>query len=344
MAALRRWRDLGALGKKWGREMPDAFISASRKDPAKVIPLLHQLPWELMIDVSYHKTDPFTALLQHDHAAVFKALHASPPGPDRDRALLHATYYLAKTDPHAALETARSLPPGPARDRSALELARGTAAQDPSLALRLYRDFTGHHLVLKEFAALLKERSTVTAADMQASLTGLPQGDLRNRIQEVFLERWRNDQNILEGQVWLARQPLATLDPSVLLHASSFMKKEQWPTYLQALDKLAPDLRAEGLRKLGRAAAKDVLSESDPAAAAALLIETLAENWLKRDSLAASNWISQLPLGSVRDAAVFKLIENVVEDDLPAARQWATTIRDSITQQGVKQLFTNKKP
>ncbi len=77
--------------------------------------------------------------------------------------------------------------------------------------------------------------------------------------------------------------------------------------------------------------------------AAAFLSEQLAGNWLNNDSLRASQWISGLPQGTVRDAAVYKLVENVINDDLPAAQQWAATIQDHVTKQRVAKLFNNTK-
>jgi hypothetical protein len=87
------------------------------------------------------------------------------------------------------------------------------------------------------------------------------------------------------------------------------------------------------------------LSEIDPKAASLYLDElslnsrpesghlfnTVASKWLARDPLAASNWISNLPVGRGRDRAVESLVYNImsVDKDCQMAGSWAAQIGDS---------------
>jgi len=58
-------------------------------------------------------------------------------------------------------------------------------------------------------------------------------------------------------------------------------------------------------------------------------LQITAQNWLNRDSLAASKWIGSLTEGPVRDATVSELIKNLIEkdQDYDAAMKWANTIQ-----------------
>ncbi len=99
---------------------------------------------------------------------------------------------------------------------------------------------------------------------------------------------------------------------------------------------------ASGIYKQDPAGAAEVLTShpqppDDPAAA--LLYENVAREWLKKDSLAASQWIGTLQPGAARDAAAFSLVENTIHDDPAAAQTWAATIQDPVTQQRAAQLF-----
>ncbi|MFT5408807.1 MAG: hypothetical protein ACI9NC_001518 [Verrucomicrobiales bacterium] len=58
-------------------------------------------------------------------------------------------------------------------------------------------------------------------------------------------------------------------------------------------------------------------------------VPPLIEEWLKRDSVAASNFIrEQLEPGDTRDAAVVALVRGIVGQDAEAAREWAATISE----------------
>ena len=50
---------------------------------------------------------------------------------------------------------------------------------------------------------------------------------------------------------------------------------------------------------------------------------------MKRDSLAASEWIAQLPSGPDRDAGANILVNEIAGDSPDEAWQWAVAIRDS---------------
>ncbi|MDB4491852.1 hypothetical protein N9260_02415 [bacterium] len=54
----------------------------------------------------------------------------------------------------------------------------------------------------------------------------------------------------------------------------------------------------------------------------------MASAWIRQDSLAASEWIGELPAGPSRDAAVRRLVNQIQGDDPSSAFAWATTLGD----------------
>jgi len=69
---------------------------------------------------------------------------------------------------------------------------------------------------------------------------------------------------------------------------------------------------------------------SENSAAAITATTQLASNWLQRDSLAASQWISELSRGSSKDSAISVLVMNILskDNDPMSARNWAYSIDD----------------
>jgi len=59
-------------------------------------------------------------------------------------------------------------------------------------------------------------------------------------------------------------------------------------------------------------------------------VAEVTSRWLGADPLAATRWVDQLEKGQARDAAVERVVENIisVEGDAEAAGNWAATISD----------------
>lgn len=99
-----------------------------------------------------------------------------------------------------------------------------------------------------------------------------------------------------------------------------------------------------GLRDSATLSAAAALSEYNPKRAAELALATLnrqpekqadavaitVKNWLLRDPLEASKWIGDLGSGSIKDAAVSELVNNILlkDKDIAMANSWAAQIRD----------------
>ncbi len=64
-------------------------------------------------------------------------------------------------------------------------------------------------------------------------------------------------------------------------------------------------------------------------------VRNVAEHWLRIDSMAAGEWILQLPEGSTRDAAAERVVGSTVRSDPAAAFEWANSISDDGHRHGL---------
>ena len=62
-------------------------------------------------------------------------------------------------------------------------------------------------------------------------------------------------------------------------------------------------------------------------------VNEATQNWLRQDSIAASEWVGELPSGAARDSAVGILIGHIKQDDPSAAFAWATTLENEDQRQ-----------
>lgn len=74
-------------------------------------------------------------------------------------------------------------------------------------------------------------------------------------------------------------------------------------------------------------------------------VRILAQNWLERDSMAASHWIGSQPSGSIRDAGVSELVVNIIKQDKDpsTALAWAQTIQSKTQRDRVIKMISSKK-
>ena len=74
-------------------------------------------------------------------------------------------------------------------------------------------------------------------------------------------------------------------------------------------------------------------------------VRILAQNWLARDPMAASQWIGSQPAGSIRDAGVTELVANILKQDKDptAASKWAQTIQSTTQRERAMKMISSIK-
>ncbi|MDB6136657.1 MAG: hypothetical protein JWM59_4900 [Verrucomicrobiales bacterium] len=116
------------------------------------------------------------------------------------------------------------------------------------------------------------------------------------------------------------------------LNPDNFGSASQW---LPRLNEVPAENRLGATEQLARAWAAKSPEEAAawtlnlPAEHRPTVVGTVADGWLKRDSLAASEWIAALPVGPDRDAGARSLVNEVADDSPAEAWEWAVSIGDS---------------
>ncbi|MGI8601410.1 MAG: hypothetical protein ACR2OZ_00250 [Verrucomicrobiales bacterium] len=81
---------------------------------------------------------------------------------------------------------------------------------------------------------------------------------------------------------------------------------------------------------------------------AAVAAEVVVENFMRQNSLRASEWVGTLPAGAVRDRAVLALVRGSASADPETAAQWAASIHDenvrAAAEAAVREPSRSQKP
>ena len=75
------------------------------------------------------------------------------------------------------------------------------------------------------------------------------------------------------------------------------------------------------------------------------VVRGVARNWLERDSIQASNWISGLQQGPAKDASIDVLVDNILSTDgnVEAARNWAANVNSNELRTSIITRISNSK-
>jgi hypothetical protein len=123
---------------------------------------------------------------------------------------------------------------------------------------------------------------------------------------------------------------LAAQDPQAAWDAAQNMPDDSHSSRLLTLRGI---LQAWSSTNPAKAAAlmteANMTEASDNATNTAAIIES---NWIKQDSVAASQWINTLPPGNTRDSAIQALVQVVKDTDPAGAMTWTDTMTDFSTR------------
>jgi hypothetical protein len=165
----------------------------------------------------------------------------------------------------------------------------------------------------------------------------------RNRVLEVAARRWAS-QDTAAAMEWARGLPGADRQratESILREVAEYDPGRAATMYEELTATLPPKSRtAHEYRRMAEEIAS-VWSSTSPQEAANWAMElpesgevrraaigNVAERWLKIDSMAAGEWILQLPPGNVRDAAAERVVGSTVQSDPATAFDWANSLSD----------------
>ena len=309
-------------------------------DFAACVAMLDQLPAgeqrrEFIHRIASHwgREDPGAALAWADELN----------GEERFLAIENILHEWAQLDPASASDYVAHLPNSErsldwmhgvaqawAEQDQAAAIAWGLEQRDPTVRRRALRGATGvwagtdaaaagafavsldnpyeRHALLEEVAHRWAEQSTEDALNWAGSLEG---GDRVRATSEILHQLAGEDPR-------LAAQIYDGLAPSLPDQAEREGARQQ----------IAPELASRWSRTAPREAADWAMTLPESGEVQRAAVSEVAENWLRSDSLAASEWITQLPDGKTRDAAAGRVVEQVARSDHESAFAWATSVSD----------------
>jgi hypothetical protein len=328
--AMKRNRG-GMAWLAWGKVDPEAAVAAAlaskewwkgavvvraigQSDPARAQSLLDEHPqWrteEALIGLA-------AGLMPTDPAAGATLVAAASETVDYDK--LVSTW--ARRDPEAALAWAQTLPDQVSRVQALGVLIDQWAKTDPDRIAATLTALPDGWTKWQLYASHAARLAVVDPAAAVAWAQAAPTEGLRRQAS-------------LEAARGLVRSdPAGALDILRGLDLSSDQGLPGWKVK-------GPDGgdHSEVFSASGTVAA---VAEAAPEATMALLaglsegpeshalVQTAFSTWMRKDSMAASEWLAGQPAGSVRESSTVELVDHLsrgVEPDFDAALQWANTL------------------
>ena len=172
-------------------------------------------------------------------------------------------------------------------------------------------------------------------------LNSLPTGEVKQWASLSFIETW-SEQDPRSASEWALANTLSSGDDLLLqnsIRAYTFQDPESAAQFIR-------QAASEQAFPYGALAHIDARAEQDPAGTVdwitgmeetdALYDENFIDDyrkaamsaWTETDSIAASSWLSEQPLGPERDAAIAGFSESIQRFEPEAAAAWSNTISD----------------
>ena len=264
-------------------------------------------------------------------------------GTDRRRALESALHGWSEEDPASAAQYVAELPASEQnlhlvhamahrwaeRDRPAA-MAWGASQSDPA---KRERAMGG---VVSSWA----DTDPAAAANFASSIDN---PFVKHQVLELAARRWAN-QDTAAAMDWaqgLPGEDRQRATESILRGVAEYTPERAAAIYEELTAALPPESRtAREYRHLAQEIAS-VWSSSSPQDAAdwamglpdsgqvrRAAVGDVAEQWLRIDSMAAGEWIRQLPAGNVRDAAAERVVGSMLPTDPAVAFDWANSLSD----------------
>jgi len=322
-----------------GTENPENTPIRKRKITPPIPPATLQLA-EGGTDPS-ERVDPFLAEARErarsDPAAAMQWLQEQSSGGERLRGMLEVVALWAAEDAESALLWLESNAQGLARLETINSGVELWARRDPEATAGWIDGMANDG---SKIAAARSLATTWVETDSMAAanwVDGLPRGAVRQAALQSLTKAWLQ-QDPDAASIWAFEQA-EVHDDHDLLHETIKAYSQKSP---DAAEALVRDMFAAGKDQtalfshvLGRA-------ERDPKATAEWLANLSPDDpiyssqfasglmsvWAESDSIAASEWLSQMPVGAQRDAAVWGFSESIQRFEPEAAAAWANAIGD----------------
>lgn len=290
---------------------------------------------------AYIASDPFLAearrRAEEDPEAAMQWLQSQSTGTERLRGMLEVVALWAAEDSESALLWLESNAQGLARLETLNSGVELWAQQNPEAAAGWIDGMASDGSKLaaaKSLAAKWVESDPEAAAKW---VSGLPNDPVRAEATRALAEAWVQ-QDPEAASVWAFEEAEFNGNYELLnttIREFSKQSPEDAEAFVRSMAEAGHSNIALASHVVGRA-------EQDPVATAKWLsglsptdpiysddyAGSLMAVWAESDSIAASEWLSQMPQGAQRDDAAYGFSESIQRYEPEAAAAWANTIRD----------------
>lgn len=301
-----------------------------------------ELPVPAAIASAAAGLDPFLAearkRAQDDPEAAMQWLQEQSVGAERLRGMLEVVALWAAKDSESTLLWLESNAQGLARLETLNSGVELWAQRDPQAAAGWIDGMANDGSKITAAKSLASTWVKNNPVEASAWVTQLPYGAIRNEAASALALSWMETDPVAAAD-WAYEESRQTTNPQLYIDAIrgfAGIDPEQAESFIRnrpTADPINPNYINEFI---------EARAESDPLATAEWIqqlpssdplyrtnnTEYLARAWTKTDSIAASAWLSEQPLGPERDAAIVGFAETIQNFEPEAAATWANTISD----------------
>ncbi|MFT5105783.1 MAG: hypothetical protein ACI9UA_001405 [Pseudoalteromonas tetraodonis] len=264
-------------------------------------------------------------------------------GVDRRRALESALHGWSEEDPAAAAKYVGQLPVSEQNLHLVHAMTYRWAERDRNAAMEWGASQTEPAKRERAMGGVVSSWSDTDPAAAAIFASSIESNFERDRVLEVAARRWAS-QDTAAAMEWAQGLPGADRQratESILREVAEYDPGRAAAMYEELTATLPAESRtAHEYRRMAEEIAS-VWSSTSPQEAVdwamglpesgqirRAAIGNVAEHWLRIDSMAASEWILQLPAGNVRDAAAERVVGFTVQSDPATAFEWANSLSD----------------
>ena len=315
-----------------------SVVGSLKDDPKRLFSILDDVGWHNVASIT---SDGRRTFRESGESGGWSGSGLIP-------ALEMAVTKLAKDDPKQAMRRVASIPDDPNRHNSVrLDLTQAVASawvsSNPLGFMEWVNEGVPHSAVQRLTSADIADDAIEA---FSKSLSVVDSDEIREKFAHRLASRFEN---------------MAENDPLGTIELSDRLDELPADSYQRVIDAAVPALAAQDLEEaLGR---YDQVSKTRRDAAASAIIAAMATNdverallwfaeipdadrgrsshraiaeaWFEHDSLAASEWVGQLPAGTGRDSSVEAIVSGLTsgrDPDYASAVAWATTLGNSGTR------------
>ena len=274
-----------------------------------------------------------------DPEAAMQWLQEQSTGAERLRGMLEVVALWAADDSETALLWLESNAQGLARLETLNSGVELWAERDPNAAAGWIDGMANDASKISAAKSLASTWVRSNPAEASAWLDGLPNGPVREEATSALALSWMEIDPESAVQ-WANLQFSQSRNVQMIDHVVKKFTRvapEKAEAYIRNSPIADPDLYQNYITGFVETRAADdpagtaewlqTLPESDPFQSTTNATRVM-QVWTETDSIAASTWLSELPLSPERDAAIVGFAETIQRFEPGAAATWASTISD----------------